>query len=961
MDYEDQAAKISAEIDRWKSPRLGLTGRQGRRSYEEDTNEYLLEADRVGMDENFTPEPTTPALSLLEHMDTPARNNSNQSMIDDEKMEEEDVYIPHEIQSPWLSRNTATATPIVRRSNPSFKSSHTDYQRYYEACLTYLRDRRRLSERMALQNEKAALYQETMMIVDENEEVKLPGERKLIKDELQVELDFLRALNYACWDRSSDAIDDSFRKEGNLWLLLYFLRQQGIASLLWDDSQSALLSYNKIISSYLESQASFVERSDKDLLDALLYNESGCPLVLKRRQRILTWLEKCFEDILPSDATQPRKTKYLENSKLIREGLPETDKDSEIFKCVLALILSGRLTDAQKLARDSGIPWRAAVWGGGSPDDGISTGNPRRFLWKRMMWIQAEKLSGQKGGSPDEAAISALLSSNLTMALSNSSCRSWQHGLYATIRAMLDRTEDELLHLRNTNRRRMIPYFPVAEHEQVESAYLKDTAGVAGWNERDAVHILKTAPFESMQGSDTIDRAIASFLIGKEATTEFMSEAVLKVENESSLRFLTHIALYMDSLASSTSQVFLDGSVDWKNELLSQYVEHLASREDLWYMIVLYASLLPESFVFDRLPGYLTAIESPQEREVVVHQLRELLAGDDWDVEVLKRVVTIMLDEEDEFEDSKTVTQSDYWKMKSVDWLKYDDRHCGEALVATNRLVRQFLLAGKTSSANCFVKDIPDEILDNVSKLVDILETDKITAVEQEVRRLRLKQAHSEFIAFKAYLNALKAYELWNYVERTSETTIAATIGTLDESRLNAKESEIARREKCRQLISQKRDVSGNVVSAANEAQSALRAVLEHPGGWLVTEDEVVLDSDDEKRRQLELGTLRSNLVPGVVKLYQSVCSSTAEWMAVSLDDLALQLEQNRQSALQILDESSLGFDSAVSPKYWAKQGIQLLSIVSSEKDKIESVICPADLKSILETTCRLAIVEMQY
>jgi hypothetical protein len=962
MDYEDEAAKISAEIDLWQSPRFEHTGRPGRRSFEEDTNRYLMEEDTNDRHVSFTPAPATPALSLLKRMGTPAAsNNLDLNWTEDDKMEDDDDYVPHDVQSPWVSRSVKDATPIIRRSNPSFQSSHTDYKRYYDASLTYLRDRRRLSERMALQNEKAELLQDAMIIVDENEGSDSQVDQKLIKDETQVELDFLRALNYACWDRSTNAVDDSFRKEGNFWLLLYFLRQQGTTSLLWDDSQSALHSYNNIISSYLESQASFIKRSDKELLDVLYCNGTGCPLVLKRRQRILTWLEKCFEDVLPDDATRPRKTKYIINAKLTREGLPETDKDAEILKNALGLILSGRLADAKSLARDSGIPWRAAVWGGGAPEDGASTGNPRRFLWKRMMWIQAEKLSEQKGGLAEEIAISALLSSNLSVALSNASCRTWQHGLYATIRAMLDRTEDDLLHLRNNNRRRMIPYFPVAEHEKVESAYLRSTTEVAGWNETDAIHILKTAPFECMQGTGIIERAIASFVIGRESISQFMSEAMSKVVDDSSLRFLTHIALYLDSFSSSINQASLVGSTEWKNELLSRYVEHLASREDLWYMIVLYASLLPDTFIFETLPMYLTSIESPQEREVVVRQLRELLPGNDWDSDVLKRVVSIIFEEEDESVDPKNVTPNDYLKMKAVDWLNFDDRHCGEALVAANRLLRQFLLADKTISANTFINDVSLDILDNVSKYVEILEAIEVTAVDQEVKRLRMKQAHSEFIAFKAYFNALNAYNQWNYVKTTSPTTTPVSTNTFDGSRLNSRELEIARREKHRQLIVQKRDISGNVVSAANAAQSALREVLEHPGGWLVTEDEVVLENDADTKRLLELGTLRSNLIPGIIKLYQSVCSSTAEWMAESLDDLTLQLEQKRQTALQILDETSAGLDSAVSPKYWANRGIELLNIVSSEKDKIESVLGPDDLKSIMETTCQLAILEMQY
>jgi hypothetical protein len=59
------------------------------------------------------------------------------------------------------------------------------------------------------------------------------------------------------------------------------------------------------------------------------------------------------------------------------------------------------------------------------------------------------------------------------------------------------------------------------------------------------------------------------------------------------------------------------------------------------------------------------------------------------------------------------------------------------------------------------------------------------------------------------------------------------------------------------------------------DAQKALISVLEHSGGWPLTEDEEIMS------RRGELEALRVKLLHDVVMLYHEVCSETARWMSI--------------------------------------------------------------------------------
>ena len=126
-----------------------------------------------------------------------------------------------------------------------------------------------------------------------------------------------------------------------------------------------------------------------------------------------------------------------------------------------------------------------------------------------------------------------------------------------------------------------------------------------------------------------------------------------------------------------------------------------------WHLRIIY----PHQFYITQLL-FLQRIKSSEERKVIVKQLGEFLPRGNLDMEVLLGIVDLTLSTPDDDEerlgrDTATPTQSDIRKMKSVLWLCFNEHHRGEALIAANKLLRQFFLAGhKIASASMFVEEI---------------------------------------------------------------------------------------------------------------------------------------------------------------------------------------------------------------------------------------------------------------
>ena len=630
----------------------------------------------------------------------------------------------------------------------------------------------------------------------------------------------------------------------------------------------------------------------------------------------------------------------------------------------------------------------------------VSVGNPGRALWRRMMWKHSEQLAHENPSSSSssssssgtshttvdapqqsrnaEVAIAALLSSNMKLALDCTPLRTWEGGLYCIMRCMMDRMEDDLLH-RHNNFRRSIqegggPLFPGTEYETSEREHLQVTYDIANLNEGDAVRTLDGTPFDEMRGDDIFHQATASFIIGKSAIASFLQNAVGNVSQltNDELRFVTHVAFYLDALSySTTTPVVLPNVKQWKNELVMHYLSFLACQDDLWYMIVLYASFLPVNTILDHLPKLLENMESMEERKVIVQQLREFLPQKNLDLEVLRRVVDLVVSESEDIDDNNEVGDEkgptliepsalDIRKMESVLWLSIQNDHAGEALIAANRLLRKFFLAGhkKISSAILFVDEVLNDFLTNfVGNVGDSMDDHDQT----------MDSARLEHFAYLSFLEATKSVQNWKDVVRQTHHTLLENgfdNEGIDKNALNVTELAIAINAERRKIVDIKRRATQNIVIATEEACRYLRQILEHPGGWLLTEDDDIPPNDVEAiLRRKELDQLHSDLLPHIVFMYHDVCVGTALWMSKSLDDTAEALNVAAKDAVREIDETWTDeiASSPVAPRYWTQRALELAEMTMKETYNVKSAFRTADYKSLLSRLAETTAVDCMY
>ena len=430
VHLRDQASDISRELDEWQSPKLGTLSSLSS-AYQYESSDSWLNRGSDDMDIQ-----TPAAIMASSRTETPVMSNSSNRTrravaaaglpatprafvpTPDRRMDEDldEGEIPVNIQSPWALATAATpaaSSSTQRKQQQSNLVPHIgthvgtnmllDCRRYYEAFSTFLSAKRRLQERWDLQQKNAALMapdQDDSMEVDPS----LLVDNKLVKDEAFCELDFLRALHHICWtDDDTPQENTAARKEGNFWWLMHTLRSQGVDSLIF---RPEIHNHPDELNRFLHELAhNHVHWTPQEVADHL--HSSQSPLALQRRYQILQWLHDCFAHVLPRDATRVRYGNPLSDSATLKQqGLVVTDKDEDVLKSALQLILAGRLPDALQLARDSGEGWRAAVWGGGKPQGkdpaGKSQGNSRRFLWKKSLWAASESFDDDPAVSSPE-------------------------------------------------------------------------------------------------------------------------------------------------------------------------------------------------------------------------------------------------------------------------------------------------------------------------------------------------------------------------------------------------------------------------------------------------------------------------------------------------------------------------------------------------------------------------------
>jgi hypothetical protein len=165
------------------------------------------------------------------------------------------------------------------------------------------------------------------------------------------------------------------------------------------------------------------------------------------------------------------------------------------------------------------------------------------------------------------------------------------------------------------------------------------------------------------------------------------------------------------------------------------------------------------------------------------------------------------------------------------------------------------------------------------------------------------------------------------------DTEPESSASTLDQTKLNAAEKEIARSMEKRRLIEEKRELAQKVISIATAAQVKLEEVLTFDGGWLQEyEEDDEVDNPEEVKRQEELGLLQSRTIPQVVFYAHNVYTETATFMKTMLEDAVPTVGKDAKEVLMILDEVEDGSLSPFAPLYWLKQAHALANKVASEE-----------------------------
>jgi len=661
--------------------------------------------------------------------------------------------------------------------------------------------------------------------------------------------------------------------------------------------------------------------------------------------------------------------------------------------------------------------------------DNIPVGNPNQFLWKRQVWKSGRRLLQKQQNQElyhrtpssssyssfsdignEEAAIYSILADDVTSTLDNPCIRfSWTKSLCVLLMGIRGRTRDEVLHRHNNNRRRNVgnKVFPGCQYEKEEDEQLMATANLSTMTEVQIASTLTNSHFLRQQEEQQREKnisprrrfsyksAIMSFVTGRSAILQFCSEETSKLVSDlnaiSSLgnsndhvdddyvnqdwegvRFMTHLMLFLDSLQDSSTPVVLDGVREQKNRILFEYIKYLESRPDLWQMLALYVSLLPEPKIQQYYPTVLVKVLDESERKNMLGQIRHTIPH--LELPLLRKVVRLSLSASSGSGVEENEEAMDEMKCNSLQWMLHQDGHMGDALICANILLRDFLLneeEDKTYAAMNFMNEcLPENFLELVSQSVDTVVGEEVDensnilhnlGMDRTVYMTKTDNATREYMAFMSYLDAYSSFEIWKEILRETPTVLEDH-QLPDATNLNETEQNVAKSNFLRRWIKEKKKHVEKTLNAAEAARLSLHNVLTHPGGWLSADENELTNIDladkEEQKRQRDTEKIRSRHLVLVVNLYHQVCEETASWLSRSVNDTD-NIHLSQDKILQLLQEPNSGSSISPTPTFWYQHALDLATLVASDTNGIFKAFPPNDLKDLLTKLGETAISKM--
>lgn len=206
------------------------------------------------------------------------------------------------------------------------------------------------------------------------------------------------------------------------------------------------------------------------------------------------------------------------------------------------------------------------------------------------------------------------------------------------------------------------------------------------------------------------------------------------------LRFLAHLVLFFEQIGRSTSR-------EVTQKVLEKYIRRLMEKRDT-QLVAFYVSKLIPKVQLHLYSGYLENIVPNDERKAALEYGRQ--SG--LDIFAISKQIVENIRAKPQYMGSfdnlqQKITPLDEFKISCVDWLLLYDQQRAEALIQANSLIFTFITMKKLDAAQAVFNKLPSDIVDNILSMGT---TDD--SVHQGIR---------EHLSYKAYLEAQEAFSVW--------------------------------------------------------------------------------------------------------------------------------------------------------------------------------------------------------
>ncbi|KAJ2568955.1 Nucleoporin nup84 [Coemansia sp. RSA 1813] len=464
----------------------------------------------------------------------------------------------------------------------------------------------------------------------------------------------------------------------------------------------------------------------------------------------------------------------------------DAEYESSLLRTLYEYVRRGRVGNAMDLCAESDEPWRAASMKGGllwrdpslEPEGEdeylpVSSGSEKGVAdWKpshtagninRMLWKQTcAALAHDENNDVYERALYAALGGRLDEVILV--CETWEDYLWAYVNTMIEAKIDSGIVDANAL------YTPAQttslDHIQSKYPPIEDMYHVFdSLTEIDSTVLRESAkqPFHLLQKSLITDD-FASYIddYARRLRAGDMSEAECDL-----LRFVVHAALYLSELGVTLPKDAVEG-------VLQAYIGILSKNHT--ELVAVYVTYLPTSIQTESYALFLCGISDPVNVRLQLLRLAER-HGLDMNA-ICKRTTQLTFDirkaeDSTDMSDSvetsfvlaepvEAITDEENELVRAVEWVTSSTQLYEYALFEICKLVRRFLLRGRTNAATQLFNSLPDDFVQ-----------------QNWVKETESGAANSSIVShFQEYIHLLSLCDAYAYYATWSETLCKRPIDT---------------------------------------------------------------------------------------------------------------------------------------------------------------------------------------